>query len=103
VLRRQHVGLRRRVVFDHAARNHCSQPFAHVPLVQPRRPRNAFARSGRQTGHRIEQAGLVADAGHQRDRRFVDRIEQLCGKLLCFDFIQDLCLFRHKNNSLILF
>ena len=65
----------RGVVVDDAPGHHRAEPLADVALVESRRVGDLLARRRRQLGQRVEQAGAVADARHERDRCGVQCVE----------------------------
>ena len=72
----------RRVIVDHARRGHSAQPFAHVALIEVGGVGDLLAGGGRQAGQRLEQAGLVPNAGQQGDRGIVQDAHEASGKSL---------------------
>jgi hypothetical protein len=72
----------RRIIADHARRGHSTQPFAHIALVEVAGVGYLLAGGGRQACQRLEQAGLVPDAGQQCGRGIVQDAHEASGKSL---------------------
>src|SRR5437867_2372315 len=69
---RKEVGLRRRVVLDDPPGDHRAEPLADVAFVQRCGFGYLFACRWWQSGHHVEQPGLVADARHQGEGAGID-------------------------------
>jgi hypothetical protein len=73
VLGRQPVGVCRRVVLDDAPGDHRPEPLADVPLVELGLRRDLVrSRRAGEPGQRVEQAGAVAERGHQCEHGVVE-------------------------------
>jgi TetR/AcrR family transcriptional regulator, transcriptional repressor for nem operon len=96
VLRRQVVGAGPLVVVYEPARNHRTQPFPDVALLQPGPLRNLRAAGGRHRSHAIEQPRPVPDRGHEAQGAGVQDIDQPSLERLRLRSIEPR-RFRHDN------
>ncbi len=88
VFRWQSVVSAGRVNFDHPRRDQRPQPLAHIPLVQSSFVRDLGRGGGGQPAHNIEQAGAVADGGHQTQGAIVERRQELSRERFSFGGIE---------------
>ena len=94
VLRRKPIRAACRVVLDDASGNHGAEPFADVAL-QAGRLGDCRGVGGFESRHRVEQAGAVTDAHHQRQHPVVDHPQHAAGERLVASRIE--LLHGHHN------
>jgi len=99
VLRRQPVRLVRRLVFDDSAGNHRTQPLAHVALVQAGALGDLSARGRLHLGQPVDQSGVVAKTGNQREIAAIHIADDLTREGFHSGFIQR--LRRHSRNPFL--
>ncbi len=99
VLRRQLVADALRIDVDDARRDHRSEPFAHVALVEAGVGGKLSRGHGRLVPHPVEEAGPVPDGGHQAQGGVVERVQEAAGEGLCLRGIEPGTLnrFRHRE------
>jgi hypothetical protein len=76
VLGRQAKGTRRGVALDDPAGHHGAEPFAHIAFVEAGPRGDVGAGAPNAVGQAVEQAGAMADRGHQTDRPGVEHIDE---------------------------
>ena len=69
-----------RVVLDDTADDHRAEPLAHVTFVEVRGGGDLVTGRGRQPRHRVEEAGPVTNARHDRDGPFVQGADHASGE-----------------------
>src|SRR3954469_608908 len=75
-----------------AAGDHRPQPFPNVPLIQAGGLRDLLGGGWCQAGHRVEESGLMADAGHEGEPATIQDANHLSSERLDICLIQ---LLRH--------
>ena len=83
------------VVLDDAAGRHSAEPLPHVALVEASGIGDLLARRWLKLRHRVEQAGPVANADHQRQVTVVEYACHLDCESALFHLVQ--LLSRHVN------
>ena len=79
------------VVDDDPPRCERTQPFAHVPLVQPGRIGDLGACGRTKVGHGIQQTGAMADAEHEGERAAIEDTHHLAAEGLHLGYVEFGC------------
>ena len=89
-----------RIDIDDARRDHRTEPFAHVALVETSVGGKFSRGHGRLAPHAVEEASPVPDGGHQAQGGFVERVHEAAAEGLGFPGIEPGTLnrFRHRES-----